>query len=119
MNEITEKITENYVRSLVSKNLRWYRSLHKISQLDLAQKAGLTHNFINDIESGKKWTSAKTIAKLCSALNIEPHQFFLDKDMIDDKVNLYINALNNSIQMALTEVTNQYKQTDGNSGEKA
>ena len=119
----SEKITENYVRSLISKNLKWYRSLNKISQLDFAQKAGLAHNFVNDIESGKKWPSAKTIAKLCSALNIKPHQFFLDmemdKDMIDDKMYLYIDAVNNSIQMALAEVTNQYRQTDDNSGEKA
>ena len=118
-----KKITESYVRSLISKNLKWYRSLNKISQLDFAQKAGLAHNFVNDIESEKKWPSAKTIAKLCSALNIEPHQFFLDKDMdkgmIDDKMYLYIDALNNSIQLALAEVTNQYRQTDDNSGEKA
>ena len=111
-----EEITENYVRLLVSKNLKWYRSLSKISQLDLANKAGLAHNFVNDIENGKKWASAKTIAKLCGALNIEPHQFFLPKDMLDDKMHLYINDLNNSIQLALKEVANQYKQLDDSAG---
>ena len=104
-----ETITESYVRLLVSKNLKRIRSLHNISQLDLALKAGLAPNFINDIENGKKWTSAKTIAKLCEALNIEPFQFFLTEEMINDKVHLYIKDVNNYVQWVLKEVTNQYK----------
>ena len=104
----SEKITENYVRSLISKNLKWYRSLNKISQLDFAQKAGLAHNFVNDIESGKKWPSAKTIAKLCSALNIEPHQFFLPENMSNNNMMLYVKDFNDSLQKVVAELTTQY-----------
>jgi transcriptional regulator with XRE-family HTH domain len=38
--------------------------------------ADLTHNFINDIENGRKWVSPDTLAKLSNALKIEPYQFF-------------------------------------------
>jgi transcriptional regulator with XRE-family HTH domain len=38
----------------------------------LAAEADLTHNFINDIENGKKWVSAETIGKLAIALKVEP-----------------------------------------------
>jgi transcriptional regulator with XRE-family HTH domain len=39
--------------------------------------ADLAHNFINDIENGRKWVSPDTLAKLANALKIEPYQFFI------------------------------------------
>jgi transcriptional regulator with XRE-family HTH domain len=66
-----------YVRNLFAKNLKWFRDLLKISQLDLAAMSGLAHNFINDIENEKKFVSDETIAKLAKALKVEPYKFFL------------------------------------------
>jgi transcriptional regulator with XRE-family HTH domain len=42
----------------------------------LAVKAELTHNFINDIEHGKKWLSPRTLATLSRALKTDPREFF-------------------------------------------
>jgi len=109
-----EKITENYVRLLVSKNLRRLRSMQNISQLGLALNAGLTHNFINDIENGKKGVSAKTIAKLSVALGVEPHQFFLPSDMQSNMMRIYLNDFNNSLQKVVKELTEQYLPADDN-----
>jgi transcriptional regulator with XRE-family HTH domain len=103
-----ENVNENYVRILVSKNLKRIRSLQNISQLGLALNAGLTHNFINDIENCKKGISAKTLAKLSVALNVEPHQFFLPEDMSDNKMLVYINDFNDSLQKVVKELTKQY-----------
>ncbi|MDR2245125.1 MAG: helix-turn-helix domain-containing protein [Treponema sp.] len=61
---------------LFGKNLKRIRSQKNISQLTLATMANLTHNFINDIENGRKWISPETLAKLSNALEIEPYQFF-------------------------------------------
>jgi transcriptional regulator with XRE-family HTH domain len=36
----------------------------------------LTHNFINDIENGRKWISSETLARLSTALEVAPYQFF-------------------------------------------
>jgi transcriptional regulator with XRE-family HTH domain len=66
-----------YVRNLFAKNLKRFRDLLKISQLDLAVVSGLAHNFINDIENEKKFVSDETIAKLSKALKVEPYKFFL------------------------------------------
>ena len=112
-----EKTTEIYVRLLLSKNLKRFRSLKNMSQLDLALGSSLSHNYINEIENGKKWPSAKTIAKLCVILQIEPHQFFLTEDMINNGTQLYINDLTDSIQWAVKDVTNQYKKKIDNSGQ--
>jgi transcriptional regulator with XRE-family HTH domain len=103
-----ENMNENYVRLLVSKNLKRLRSLQNISQLGLALNAGLTHNFINDIENCKKGISVKTLAKLSVALNVEPHQFFLPEDMSNNKMLAYVNDFNDSLQKVVKGLTEQY-----------
>jgi transcriptional regulator with XRE-family HTH domain len=105
---MTENINENYVRLLVSKNLRRLRSLQNISQLSLAMNTGLTHNFINDIENCKKGISANTLAKLSVALKAEPHQFFLPEDLSNNKMRTYINDFNDSLLKVVTELTARY-----------
>jgi transcriptional regulator with XRE-family HTH domain len=107
-----EDINESYVRLLVSKNLKRLRSLQNISQLGLALNAGLTHNFINDIENCKKGVSVKTLAKLSVALNAEPHQFFLPENMSNNKMLIYVNDFNDSLQKVVKELTEQYLPAD-------
>jgi transcriptional regulator with XRE-family HTH domain len=70
-------INENEVRMLLSRNLKRLRADRNLSQLSLAVKAGLAHNFINDIENGKKWISPRTLAALASALDTDPQELFL------------------------------------------
>jgi len=103
-----EDMNESYVRLLVSKNLKRLRSLQNISQLGLALNAGLTHNFINDIENCKKGVSVKTLAKLSVALKAEPHQFFLPEDMSNNKMLIYVNDFNDSLKKVVKELTEQY-----------
>ncbi|MDR3130908.1 MAG: helix-turn-helix domain-containing protein [Treponema sp.] len=69
-------LTGNEINRLLGKNLKRLRNQKKISQLTLADMANLTHNFINDIENGRKWVSSGTLAKLSKALKIEPYQLF-------------------------------------------
>ncbi|MDR0290279.1 MAG: helix-turn-helix transcriptional regulator [Treponema sp.] len=109
---MSENISENHVRLLVSKNLKRLRALQNISQLGLALKAGLTHNFINDIENGKKGISEKTLAKLSVALDAEPYQFFLSEDMTNNKMLIYVNDFNDSLQKVVRGLTQQYLPAD-------
>jgi transcriptional regulator with XRE-family HTH domain len=69
-------ISEAGIRAMLGKNLKRLRAKQDLSQLELAVKADLTHNFINDIEHGKKWLSPKTLASLSRALEAEPREFF-------------------------------------------
>lgn len=74
------------VRLLFSTNLKRVRQNMGLSQLALANKLGMAHNFINDIENGKKWVSPETIDKFCMALNVQPYQFFIaENDAAADK----------------------------------
>jgi transcriptional regulator with XRE-family HTH domain len=101
-------IDEGDIRLLVSKNLKRLRELQHISQLNLAAQADLTHNFINDVENGKKGLSCKSLAKLSSALGVEPYQFFLPESVADDGFSGYAFALNDSFQKAVGKVMRRY-----------
>jgi transcriptional regulator with XRE-family HTH domain len=103
-----KKIDEKYILNLVSRNLRRIRTVQNFSQLSLALSAGLTHNFINDIENCKKGISSKTLAKLSVALDVEPYQFFLPENMTDNKMQHYVTDFNDSLQKMVKELTDQY-----------
>jgi len=105
---MTQKINEQYIHKLISSNIKRLRSLQNISQLNLALTAGLTHNFINDIENCKKGVSAKTLAKLSIALNVEPYQFFLPDGMSNNDMMIYVRDFNDSLQKVVNELTQQY-----------
>jgi transcriptional regulator with XRE-family HTH domain len=70
-------ISEAEIRARLSRNLKRLRAKKNLSQLTLSVEAQLTHNFINDIENGKKWLSPKTLAALANALDIEPHELLV------------------------------------------
>jgi transcriptional regulator with XRE-family HTH domain len=102
------------IRALFSKNLKRLRASASISQLSLSVEAGLTHNFINDIENGKKWVSAETIAKLAIALKAEPYQFFLSESKWNDSgaeiFSLYLDDISDSFRKMVGEYRQRYLQ---------
>jgi transcriptional regulator with XRE-family HTH domain len=79
-----------------------------LSQLGLSRRSGLTHNFINDIENCKKWISDRTIAKLSTALNVEPYQFFLPESISNNKMHAFVNDFDSSFQKVMTELKKHY-----------
>jgi transcriptional regulator with XRE-family HTH domain len=101
-------IREGDIRLLVGKNLKRLRDLQNISQLNLAGKADLTHNFINDIENGKKGISCRSLAKLSTALGVEPYQFFLPESVADDSFSSYAYDLKDSFTKAVDTVMSRY-----------
>jgi transcriptional regulator with XRE-family HTH domain len=105
---MTNKMDEKYVYRLISSNIKRLRSLQNMSQLGLALSTGLTHNFINDIENCKKGVSARTLAKLSTALNVEPYQFFLPEEMSNNEMMVYVKDFNDSLQKVVSELTHQY-----------
>ena len=101
-------IDELYIRRLIGGNLRRFRSQQGISQIELANKTDLTHNFINDVENFKKGISTKTLAALSSALNVNPYQLYLPDDTPNNERAVYVNDLKNSFQNAINKVADQY-----------
>jgi len=104
-----ETIDGIYVRNLFAKNLKRFRDLLKISQLDLATASGLAHNFINDIENGKKFVSDETIAKLAKALKVEPYKFFLPNVKLNTQgEDIIAEDFSDAIGILIKEYCNTY-----------
>jgi transcriptional regulator with XRE-family HTH domain len=83
------------IARLFGKNLKRIRNNKKISQLTLANMADLTHNFINEIENGRKWVSSDTIARLAAILETEPFQFFIpDRAMENINIEIFQEYIN-------------------------
>ena len=100
------------VHKLFSMNLKRLRTKAGFSQLSLANTVGLTHNFINDIENGKKWVSPKTIAKLSNSLEVDPYEFFIPPyDLDENKAELisnYLDDLSDSFVRAVNGIKTEY-----------
>jgi transcriptional regulator with XRE-family HTH domain len=117
MSDITNDIN---IRKLLSKNLKRLRSIAKLSQVNLAVEADLTHNFINDIESGKKWVSAETLEKLSIALKAEPYQFFISESKWNDRgaeiFSIYLDDFHDSVEKMVNEYRHRFV-VEGSKGE--
>ena len=63
----------------IGANLREIRKKKKMSQVILAEEAGLNRTYIGEIERGEKNMSLNTALKLTKALNIEITDLFNPK----------------------------------------
>jgi len=97
------------VRLLFGKNLRNFRSQAGMSQRDLAKIAALTHNFINDLESGKKWLSPRSFEKIASALKKEPHRFLMPGNMATNiAADSYLVEVSRHLKMVAADLQQRY-----------
>ena len=55
--------------------LRRHREAAKLSQERLAEISNLDRTFISLLERGQRQPSLETVFKLCTALEIQPHEF--------------------------------------------
>ncbi|MDR2900911.1 MAG: helix-turn-helix domain-containing protein [Treponema sp.] len=102
-------MTDKEIRELFSKNLKRIREIQGISQLNLANMAGLTHTFINDIENCKKWISPETFSLLCNALRVEPFHFFLSEKNLSDSDKQAVFAYFDEFSSFLDKSVNDFK----------
>ena len=65
------------LKSRLSANIKKFRRERRLSQFELAERAELSEQTINSIESRRLWPSDKTLIKICGVLNIDVYQLFL------------------------------------------
>jgi transcriptional regulator with XRE-family HTH domain len=111
---MVNNISEADIRVMLGKNLKRLRAKQVLSQLELAVKADLTHNFINDIEHGKKWLSPKTLASLSRALQTEPREFFAPETKIPEQAAAalagYLDDLTGDVLKWAEDIKGRYLQ---------
>jgi len=64
------------VRVLLAKNIKRFREISGLSQMNLAEKAGCSPTLIGKIETMKRFPSADSLNRLADALKITPADLF-------------------------------------------
>lgn len=116
---------------MLKDNLKYYRSLMGLTQIELAEKIGLTKMAISNYESGKREADSSTIIKIAKALNIKSsnliiginpkikitHEAFRKKngitsshiELIYGKVDRYLQKFYNIMEVLGNNVIPKYK----------
>jgi transcriptional regulator with XRE-family HTH domain len=97
----------------VGKNIRKYRFHNAWSQEQLAEKIDVSATFLSNIETGRSWVSAKTIAKLCNVLKIEMHELFMQDEEITtgtaSVMDKFVRDISNSVRDTIEGTYQRYK----------
>ena len=80
---MTSRYSKEKLSLIVRKNIRKYRLIRKYTLQELADKTGLTHGYVRDLEclSIDKTPLLETIGKFADALEIDIRQLFDDVDI--------------------------------------
>jgi len=76
---------DHQVKTVVNR-MRVIRIEKGLSQLELANMAGLSQSFYSSIESHKKIPTLKTLIRIASALQVTPGAFFQDSDPTKEEI---------------------------------
>ena len=60
-----------------------------MTQQELSEAADISVGFLCDLESGKKWGTLDTMAKIASALNVKPYQLLMPEEDKNSAVVLH------------------------------
>jgi transcriptional regulator with XRE-family HTH domain len=103
---------EAELRRVLSTNIKHYRGLRRWSQVVLADKIGISTNFLADIETGKSWVSSLTLTKLANIFEIEVHELFKSqktpKDETKETIRSIVNDISVTIEHSLKQITIKY-----------
>jgi transcriptional regulator with XRE-family HTH domain len=113
-------MTGNYIRTVLSGNLKKLRKRRDWSQLELARRANISMTFLSDIECGRKWPYPETLQNLAGALGVEVFEFFKPTESetnppVEEYLNRFSNdmvvAVEKSVKNAVSAIAQQYSRT--------
>jgi len=91
------------LRTVLGVNLKKLRSRRNWSQMELAEKADISMNFLSEIERGNKWPYPDTLQNLASALNVEVFELFRNENTAESNIEEYMNRFSNDITIAVEQ----------------
>ena len=97
-------MTEKEIKTILSINLKRYRSYQKFTQAEFAEKVDISIPFLSDLENGKKWVSARTLAKMAAILKIEAYELFKPDKILPDKAANIIEQYTAHVRTTVGEV---------------
>ena len=106
------KMEQIELRKRLSANLKKQRKNKNWSQFELAEKADISEQTVNSIESHRLWPSDKTLVKIAGALKIDIYKLFLpDENGIEiesEKKDIICNSIKENIIKLIEETILEY-----------
>jgi transcriptional regulator with XRE-family HTH domain len=96
-------MAKKLIRSILSANLRKLRNRREWSQMELAEKADISMNFLSEIERGLKWPYPETLQNLADALDIEVFELFRPQGEDVPGMEEYMRRFSNDVSLAVQE----------------
>ena len=96
--------TEKELHEIFSRNLKKYRRDFDLTQIALAKKAGVSTNFINDIEGGKKWASLPTMVKIANVFNVKVYELLKPPGQLPDNLNSILKKYTEEVHAAIDNI---------------
>ena len=86
-------------------------------QMELAENADISMNFLSEIERGNKWPYPDTLQNLADALNVEVAELFTSESTGENSSERYMKrfskdltlAVEQAVKRAVQSVQKQYK----------
>jgi transcriptional regulator with XRE-family HTH domain len=92
------------LREVFILNLKKFRKIRRLSQMNLAEKCDTAASYIGEIEIGRKFPSIEMIEKIAGVLNIEAYRLFIDEtDLGVNETLEYLAALPIRVRLDLVE----------------
>ena len=91
----------NDIKTIVAKNILFYRKQNKMSQKTLAEKIGVNHNTISSWESCTNSVDIDSLFKICDALNVSVNVMMgiddntNNNDTLNENENYLLNTFRN------------------------
>jgi len=97
-----ECMVKKQIRTILGSNLRKFRGRREWSQMEMAEKAEISMNFLSEIERGNKWPSSETLQNLADSLGIEVYELFRP-DETEPNIGKYMERFSNDVMLAVQE----------------
>jgi transcriptional regulator with XRE-family HTH domain len=102
---------EQELKGILGRNIKFYRSQRRLSQADLAERAGISITFLSNVERGNNFPLAGTLCGLAKALDVEVFELFKGDLVPSDSkklVNQLTEDLSKKINLAMADVFKHY-----------
>ena len=95
------------IREILAKNLRENRRKCGFSQEKLAEKVGISTQYLAMIEIARKFPASEVLERLAEAVNINVYELFLIDHSPREELELIRQAIINEIKQTFGEVVEQ------------
>ena len=101
-------MTEKEIIRIFGKRVLFYRNMYKMTQSKLAERLDLSIKQISDVENGRSFVTADTLANLSSIFKIDVHKLFTPDEIKYDDIPEALERYSGQVKEAMENIAKDY-----------